>query len=97
MHTDDWRVYAVQGATPIVQGPARLRAIGANSLTLEALRPGRSFVRVRFTPYWAITAGSGCVAPAHGFTEVTLRRPGIARLGISFSLARIRATSSRCN
>ena len=97
MQTRDWRVYRVQGATPIVQGPARLRAIGANSLTLDATRPGSSFVRVRFTPYWAITSGSGCVAPAHGFTEVTLRRPGVAKLGISFSLARIRATSSRCN
>jgi hypothetical protein len=97
MHTRDWRVYEVAGATPIVQGPARLRAIGANSLTLDATRPGTSFVRVRFTPYWAITAGSGCVAPDHGFTAVTLRRAGLARLGISFSLARIRATSSRCN
>ena len=43
------------------QGPARLRAIGANSLTLDATRPGSSYVRVRFTPYWAITEGSGCV------------------------------------
>jgi hypothetical protein len=97
MRTPDWRVYEVEGATPIVQGPARLRAIGANSLTLHSARAGTSFVRVRFTPYWAITEGSGCVAPDHGFTEVRLRRPGPAMLGISFSLGRIRATSSRCN
>jgi hypothetical protein len=97
MHTPNWRVYEVLGATPIVEGPARLRAIGANSLTLDSTRPGTSFVRVRFTPYWAITEGSGCVAPENGFTEVTLRRPGVAKLGISFSLGRIRATSSRCN
>jgi hypothetical protein len=97
MHTRNWRVYEVQGATPIVQGPAKLRAIGANSVTLDATRPGTSFVRVRFTPYWAITEGSGCVAPAHDFTKVTLRRPGLATLGIRFSLARVRATSPRCS
>jgi hypothetical protein len=94
--TRHWRVYEVLGATPIVQGTAQLRAFGANSLTLYAARPGSSYVRVRFTPYWAITEGSGCVAPAGGFTIVTLRRPGRAKLSISFSLARIRATSPRC-
>jgi hypothetical protein len=90
-------VYEVRGATPIVEGAARLRTIGPNSLTLEATRPGTSYVRVRFTPYWALTEGSGCVAPDGAFTKVTLRRPGRARLGISFSLGRIRAGSPRCN
>jgi hypothetical protein len=92
-----WRVYEVARATPIVQGPTRLLAMGPNSLTLAATRPGTSYVRVRFTPYWAITEGSGCVAPAGGFTRLDLRRPGPARLGISFALDRIRATSPRCN
>ena len=92
-----WRVYRVIGATPIVQGAAHLLALGPSSLSLRAEHPGSSYVRVRFTPYWTITAGSGCVAPDGGFTRVTLRRPGIARMGISFSLGRIRATSPRCN
>ena len=96
MQSRHWRVYEVLGATPIVQGPARLLAIGANSLTLAATRPGSSYVRVRFTPYWAITQGSGCVAPDGGFTRLTLRRAGRAKLTISFSLGRIRANSPRC-
>jgi hypothetical protein len=95
--TPHWRVYSVLGATPIVQGAAQLRSIGANSLTLSAARPGSAFVRVRFTPYWAITEGSGCVSPDRGYTRVTIRRPGVVRVTISFSLGRIRASSPRCN
>jgi hypothetical protein len=96
MRTRHWRVYAVSAATPIVQGPVRLRALGANSLTLETSAPASALIRVRFTPYWSLTEGSGCVAPDAGFTRVTLRRAGVARIGISFSLGRIRASSPRC-
>ena len=91
------RGYEVIGATRLAQGAARLLALGPSSLTIRASRPGTTFVRVRFTPYWTLTNGSGCVAPDGGFTRVTLRRPGLARLGISFSLGRIRAVSPRCN
>ena len=97
MRSRHWRVYEVRGGTPIVQGVARLRAIGPSSLTMQALSPGDAYVRVRFTPYWAVTQGSGCVAPDGGFTRLTLRRAGPVRLGISFSLGRIHATSPRCN
>jgi hypothetical protein len=96
LRTPHWRVYSVLGATAVAQG-AQLLAIGANALTLRAAVPGEVFVRVRFTPYWAIIQGSGCVAPDGAFTRVTIRRPGITRLGIRFSLGRIRATSARCN
>jgi hypothetical protein len=37
------------------------------------------------------------VGPDGEFTRLTLRRPGHVRLGISFSLGRVRATSTRCN
>lgn len=95
--TRHWRVYEVLGATPIVQGPARLLAVGPNWLELGATGMGTTLVRVRFTPYWAVTSGSGCVAPGGGgFTKVEIRRPGPVRLGIEFSLGRIQARSPRC-
>ncbi|HUE29198.1 MAG TPA: hypothetical protein VMP89_20655 [Solirubrobacteraceae bacterium] len=94
--TRHWRIYAVADATPIVQGAATLRALGPNSLTLHADHPGDVLVRVHFTPYWAITEGSGCVAPAGQFTRLTLRRAGPVRVTISFSLGRIGARSPRC-
>jgi hypothetical protein len=90
-----WRVYAVSDPTPIVTGAA-LRALGPDSLTIAA--PGRTRVelRVRFTPYWALSGGAGCVAPDGDFTQVTLRRAGSVRLVIRFALDRIGARSPRC-
>jgi hypothetical protein len=92
-----WRIYAVTDPTPIVQGAATLQRLGPNSLTLDAQRAGTALIRVRWTPYWAVTQGSGCVTPADGFTQLRIRRPGPMRVSIQFSLARIGATSTRCN
>ncbi len=91
-----WKVYAVQDATPIAQGVASLKAIGPDSLTLDAARPGTTLLHVRFSPYWALSQGAGCVSPAGAFTAVTLRRPGPAQLKISFAVNRIGAQSPRC-
>ena len=92
-----WRVYAVADPTPIAQGPASLQHLGPNSLTLNASRPGTVLLRVRFTPYWALGRGSGCVVDNGGFTELRLRSAGLVRLVTRFSLGRIGATSPRCN
>jgi hypothetical protein len=54
------------------------------------------FVRVRFTPYWAVDGGTGCVAPAGDFTQLELKTAGRVRLVTDFSLDRIRAKSPRC-
>jgi hypothetical protein len=94
LRTEHWRVYEVRDATPIAQGAAAATAIGPNSLTLNVTRPGAAFLRVRFTPYWALSVG--CVAPEHGFTRLTLRRPGTTKLSIRFSPSRIGARSPRC-
>ena len=90
-----WRVFAVTDPTPIVQG-ATLRSFGPDSLSIDASAPGSVYVRVRYTPYWALSGGQGCVAPDGEFTRLTLRRAGEVRLVIRFALDRIRATSSRC-
>ncbi|HTU83995.1 MAG TPA: hypothetical protein VMF57_00400 [Solirubrobacteraceae bacterium] len=95
--TANWRIYAVTDATPIVQGPATLRGLGPNWLQLRASRPGTSLIRVRWSPYWAVTQGSGCVAAAGGFTQLRVRRPGPVRVAIRFSLTRIGARTPRCS
>lgn len=97
LRTTHWRIFAVVDPSPIVQGPASLRAIGPNSLSLRASGPGAVFIRVRFTPYWALGTGSGCVAPAGDFTSLTLRRAGPVQLVIRFAFGRIGARSPRCN
>jgi hypothetical protein len=95
-HSAHWHVYAVQDPTPIAQGPATLRALGPSSLTLAVRRPGTVRLRVRFTPYWALGEGAGCVVDDNGFVSLRLRRAGPVRVVTRFSLDRIGATSPRC-
>ena len=91
-----WRVYQLHDATPIVQGPATLQTLGPDSLTLHASRPGNVIVHLRFTSYWALAQGSGCVAPDGDMTRLTLRRGGEVRLVSRFSLGRVGTNAPRC-
>jgi hypothetical protein len=97
MHSAHWRVYAVAHPTPIASGVATLTGLGPDWLTLRAHRPGAVRLRVRFTPYWQLSQGSGCVAPDGPWTRLTLDRAGPVKLTTDFSLGRIRATSPRCS
>ena len=92
-----WRLYAVVGARPLVQPPARLIGVQADSFTLTAPRPGRFDVQMRFTPYWAVEQGHGCVGEAPGgWSYVKALRAGTIRVGVDFSLARVFAHGPRC-
>jgi hypothetical protein len=97
MRSAHWRVYQVAHATPIADGVATLHAIGPDWLALDARTPGTVLVHVRFSPYWALPPGSGCVGPDGQYTRLTLRRAGPVRLVMRFSLSRIRATTPRCS
>jgi hypothetical protein len=92
-----WRLFAVAGAPALAQPPALLTAVGADSFTLAAPHAGGYTVRVRFTPYWELTRGRGCVRSAPGgWTEVDARAAGTVRVGIGFSLTRIFDHGARC-
>ena len=100
LRTDHWRVYAVTHPTAIVTGAATLRALGPDSVTLSSTGAGRALVRVRYSPYWTLAgraAAGACVAPAGGFTSITLRHPGPVALVMAFTPARINAHSPRCH
>jgi hypothetical protein len=92
-----WRLFAVLGASALAQPPALLTGASSDSLTLYAPRPGSYTVRVRFTPYWALASGSGCVARAPGdWTQLRARRAGGFHVVIAFSLARVFSQGPRC-
>jgi hypothetical protein len=92
-----WRLFAVVGAPALAAAPARLDAVGADSFTLAAPRPGSYEVRVRYTPYWALQQGRGCVRSAPGgWTTVQARTAGTIHVGIDFSLTRIFSQGPRC-
>lgn len=92
-----WRLFAVQAASPLIEQPATLTRLGSDSFTVTAPRPGSYLARVRFTPYWALLEGRGCVREAAGgWTELEARSPGTVHVGIDFSLARVFDHGPRC-
>jgi hypothetical protein len=92
-----WRIYAVRAPTPLVSGPGRVTALGHDSLSLQADAPGSLLVRVRYTPYWTVTSGAGCVQRgAGGWTRVDAARRGPLQLRASFSLGRAFGAGRSC-
>lgn len=92
-----WRVFRVRRPTALVRGAGTLTRMGTQSLELVADRPGPLVLRVRWTPYWKVQGGAGCVSRAPGdWTRVDARRGGPLRIGISFTPLRIMATGRRC-
>lgn len=84
-----WRVYEVRDPSPLVVGQngsrGRLRALGTESFAVDVLRPGRLIVRERYTPFWAVQGGRGCVEAAGDWTALHVNRPGLVRVAIDFT------------
>jgi hypothetical protein len=92
-----WRLFAVRGPAALAT-PGTLVQVTTQSFTLRAPAPGRYTVRLRFTPYWSLARGSGCVSQAAGgWTELLARAPGTLHVVIDFSPARIFARGARCS
>jgi hypothetical protein len=92
-----WRLFAVLGASPLAQPPAVLTRLGGDSFTIGAPRAGTYLVRVRFTPYWALAGGHGCVSRGPGgWTDVQAPAAASLRVVIDFSLARVFDDGPRC-
>jgi len=96
-HSPSWRLFAVQGATPLAQPPAQMTALAGQGFTLRVPRAGSYRVALRFSPYWAVSGGDGCVQEAPGGWTL-VRAPGPERLvaSIEFSLGRIFEHGPRC-
>ncbi|HEV7460039.1 MAG TPA: hypothetical protein VGN78_05850 [Solirubrobacteraceae bacterium] len=96
-HSRDWRVFAVTGARPLLQGPGRLVSVAPQGFVLNAARAGDFTVRLRYTPYWSVADKAGCALPASdGWTHVRAFRSGPITVGVQFRLALIDASSGQC-
>lgn len=85
---EHWRVYAVRDPTPLADDPVRTITLSRDGFQITAARAGSALVRVRYTRWWAVTAGDACVehaAGSNGMTRVRVRSAGTisvqARLG----------------
>ncbi|HEY4812479.1 MAG TPA: hypothetical protein VIH71_15620, partial [Solirubrobacteraceae bacterium] len=92
-----WRIFRVLEPTPLASGPGTLTSLSHDSFAVRARARGTFLVRVHFTRYWAITSGSGCVAPAPGgWTDVHVASPGTAVVSARFSLGRAFSSGGSC-
>jgi hypothetical protein len=92
-----WRIYAVRSPTSILTGPGRLTALGHDTLALQAATAGNFTLRVHYTRYWTVLAGSACAArTADDWTRISVSAPGEVRLAARFSLGRALGLEGSC-
>jgi hypothetical protein len=92
-----WSVWRVQNAAPVVDGAARLTALGSQSFALDVKRPGRVLVRVHWTRYWNVTAGAACLEQAPGgWTTVRALRPGPVRVAAELTTSDLLSQPDAC-
>jgi hypothetical protein len=81
-----WRLYEVLGARPLVERPARVTGFSADGFVVSTPGAGSFEVRVRWTPYWQVIAGTGCVSQtAGGWTRLSSDRAGSVEVQAQFS------------
>jgi len=92
-----WRLFSVAGSQPLAERASVLLAASTDSFVLRMPFPGTYSVRLRFTPYWALSSGTGCVEEgAGGWTSVRAARAETVRVAIDFSLGRVFDHGARC-
>jgi hypothetical protein len=93
-----WRVFEVARATPVARGAGAVATrLGVDDVALHMPRAGVVTLAVRFTPYWRLAGGRGCVERAPGDrTRLRLTHGGDVRLVTGFALARVFAHGPRC-
>ena len=95
--SEDWTIFAVRDAEPLALGAGDLVKLTQEGFVIDAIGPGSILVRVRWTPYWSISEGIGCVEESPGgFTRVTVPEAGRLRIGVSFAPWRAIDGGRRC-
>jgi hypothetical protein len=84
-----WRLFRVRDAVPLATGAVAGVRLGQTGLRLTATRAGPIVARVRWSPYWTVVAGAGCVARHGDWTIVRAWRPGPLVLAVRFSVGRL--------
>ncbi len=93
----DWTIYRVRDPQPLAVGAGELVKLKPEGFVVDAERAGSMLVKVRWTPYWAVRQGTGCVEESvGGFTRVSFPEPGRLRIGVSFAPWRALGGGRRC-
>ena len=93
----NWKVYEFTEPKSLVSGPGQLAWMGRNGFAVETSSPEPVTVRMRWTSYFTVEAGSACLSRAPGgWTRVTALRPGTVRVGTRFTPGRAVSRGMRC-
>ena len=85
------------GTPGLADGVGRIEKLTPQSFQLDVRRPGFTLVRVRFTPYWQIVRGHGCVMSSNdGWTLVYALRSGTVKVATGFDPRRLITRAARC-
>jgi MFS family permease len=81
-----WQLYRVDGARPLASRPATLVDLDVTTFTLQFGRAGDSVVRIRWSPLFTMSEGTGCISrTADGWTSVSA--PSAETVTVSATLA----------
>lgn len=90
-----WRVWRVDGATPLVSGPARMAALDVSSFRLTFGSAGTAEVRLHHTRFWHVADSAACVTRSPtGWTRVTAFGPGSITVTARLDLHAVRPHAS---
>ena len=93
----NWTIYRVLDPAPLAFGAGKRAKLTREGFKLIVDSPGATIVKVRWTPYWSIEEGTGCVEEStNGFTRVIAPEPGTFRIGVDFSPLRALDGGQRC-
>ncbi len=93
----NWKVYEFTDPKSLVSGPGQLAWMGRDGFAVRTSSPEPVTVRMRWTSYFTVEAGSACLSRAPGgWTRVTALRPGTVRVGTRFTPGRAVSRGMRC-
>jgi hypothetical protein len=94
-----WQIFEVLGTPGLADGVGSISRLRPQSFELRARRPGFTLVRIRYTPYWRVAGGVGCVLRGGGgWTLVYALRAGPLRVETSFDPRRaLDGDDARCS
>jgi hypothetical protein len=84
-HDAHWRVWRVDGFAGLVDGPARLKSMSPDRVTIQVSGPGDLMMRVRATSHWSVEPGGCATSTDNGWT--LLRNLPLGTVTLTQSLA----------
>jgi hypothetical protein len=96
--SDDWQVFTVVDASPLVDHGGLVVDVRPDELTVDATQPGWMTLKYRYTDLYTVSEGAACIAPADGgWIRIFAEQPGRIRLTIALSLdALLGGVASSC-